>query len=134
MGGNEVTPPRKRLTEVFHEFFPAYIAMGMPYEVYWDGEPELAKDYRRADAINRRRQNEWLWVEGMYTAHALSSTVGNMFSKGNKNHYPSEPMPITENEVRERKERERMARMEKIKASFTAKALKINTMMGGNEP
>lgn len=72
--------------------------------------------------------NEELWLNGIYTAEALASTVGNMFSK-QKYKYPSEPKPITMGEIEERKERERKAKMEKIKAAFTAKALAVNAQM-----
>ena len=97
------------------------MAMGMTYEQFWDGEPSMAKAFREADMIRRRRRNEELWLEGIYTAEALSATVGNMFSKGTKHKYPSEPIPITAAEQQERREREEKAKMERIKALFTAK-------------
>ena len=105
--------------------------MGMTYEQFWDGEVELAPAYRRADEIRRKRKNEELWLQGVYVAHALSATVGNMFSKGTKNEYPTEPIPITAAEQQERKEREQKARMERIKAAFVAKALRMNAKIGG---
>lgn len=87
--------------------------------------------YRKSDEIRRRRMNEELWLNGMYTADALASTVGNMFSKGNKIKYPTEPRPITRNEIEERKEREQRAKVEKIKATFMTKALEVNKKIGG---
>lgn len=134
MGDCEVTSPQKSFTDIFDEVFPAYLAMGMSYDLFWHGEPELVRAYRKADVINRHRQNELLWLGGVYTAHALSATVGNMFTKGEKAKYPSEPIPITEEELRQRKEAEQKAKMEAIKARFTAKALRINTAMGGVKP
>lgn len=131
MGGNEVTPPDKSFTEVFEEAFPIYLAMGMTPEQFWEGSPELTIGFRKADLIRRRRMNEELWLQGIYVAEALNATVGNMFSKGNKNKYPSEPMPITEDEQRERHEREQRAKMDRIKAAFTAKALNMNAKIGG---
>lgn len=110
---------------------PAYMAMGMTYEQFWDGDVHMAKVYREADTIRRRRRNEEMWVEGMYMVEALSATVGNMFSKGTKHQYPSEPIPITREEQEERKEREEKARIERIKAKFTARALAVNTKIGG---
>lgn len=104
----------------------------MTYEQFWFFPPELAIAYRRADEIKKRRVNEELWLAGIYTAEALASTVGNMFSKGEKYHYPSEPKPITVNEARERQEREQKARMEQIKARFTARALSLNADKGAN--
>lgn len=105
----------------------------MTFRQFWYGDPELASAYRKADEIRRRRMNEELWLNGMYTADALASTVGNMFSKGNKNKYPAEPRPITRTEIEERKEREQKAKVEKIKATFMTKALSINKNIGGEQ-
>lgn len=62
---------------------------------------------------------------------ALSATVGNMFTKGQKHQYPAEPFPLTADEQQERREREEKARMERTKAAFIAKSLQINTKIGG---
>lgn len=102
----------------------------MTYEQFWDGPPELARAYQRADQIYKKRQNELLWLEGIYMAEALASTVGNMFAKGSKHQYPAEPIPITEEEQRIRRERDQKAKMERIKARFTARALGVNARMG----
>lgn len=130
MGGSEVIHSPQTFTEIFDEVFPHYLAMGMSYEQFWEGDPAMVRPYRRADAIRRRRMNEELWLAGVYTAEALASTVGNMFSKTNKHKYPAEPFAITEDEIKERQERERKAKIEKIKAAFTARALSVNTRMG----
>lgn len=102
----------------------------MSYEQFWFDEPEIAKMYREADKIRRKRMNEELWLSGIYMSEALASTVGNMFSKGEKHHYPSEPKPITEAEIEERRERDRKLREEKMKARFMARALSINANKG----
>ena len=117
-------------TEVFETSFPYYLAMGMTYEQFWVDDPALTKMYRKADEVRRRRTNEELWLAGIYVAEALSATVGNMFTKGQKYQYPAEPRPITRDEIEERKAREQRQRMEKIKAAFTARALTMNAKMG----
>ena len=117
-------------TEVFESVLPYYLAVGMSYEQFWEGDPSIVISYRRADEIRKRRMNEELWWGGMYTADALASTVGNMFSKGSKHEYPAEPKPITIQELEERKEREEKARVEALKARFTARALNLNAQMG----
>ena len=111
--------------------FPTYLALGMTYEQFWDGDSDLVKAYRSADSIRRRRRNEELWLEGVYMVEALNATVGNMFAKGAKHQYPTEPFPITAEEQQERQEREQRAKMERIKAAFTAKALSVNAKIGG---
>lgn len=115
---------------MFETVFPYYLSVGMTYEQFWDNDPSLVIAYRKADEIRRRRMNEELWLGGIYTSKALASTVGNMFTKGQKYQYPSEPEPITVSEQEERRERERKARMEKIKAAFTARALSVNARKG----
>lgn len=107
-----------------------YLAFGMTYELFWHGESHLVKAYREADAIRKRRRNEELWWEGLYTTEALKATVCNMFAKGQPFQYPEEPFPITEEEQRERQEREQKAKMERIKAMFTARALAVNAKIG----
>lgn len=129
MGDGEIvaTPT---YTEVFEEVFPYYLAMGMSYEQFWFDEPKLAVFYRKSDEIRKRRMNEELWLSGIYTAEALASTVGNMFTKGEKHNYPSEPKPITLAEIEERKVRDQKLREEQIKARFTARALSVNATKG----
>lgn len=105
----------------------------MSYDQFWYDDPNLATAYREADQLRRRRMNEELWLSGLYTAEALLATVGNMFTKGRKHEYPAEPMPITLVEIEERKERERKAKMERIKAAFTARALSMNAKRGGDK-
>lgn len=107
------------------------MAMGMTYEQFWDGEPDIAIAYRKADAIRRSRKNQELWLEGIYMVNALTATVGNMFSKGQKHQYPAEPLAITLEEQEERRQREQKARMERIKAAVTARALTLNAKLGG---
>lgn len=131
MGDGEITSPKKTFTEIFEELFPAYLAMGMTWTQFWIEEPELAIAYRKAEMIRKRRKNEELWLQGIYVAEALSSTVGNMFAKGQKHPYPAEPFPITAEEQQERREREEKARMERMKAAFIAKSLQVNTKLGG---
>ena len=102
----------------------------MSYEQFWYGVPEMAKMYRDAHMLRRKRTNEELWLNGIYMAEAITATVGNMFAKGEKHSYPSEPKPITEAEIEERREREKRERMERIKARFTARALSVNANQG----
>lgn len=131
MGDGEVTSPKRTFSEYFEAMFPVYLAMGMTWTQYWLDAPEIAVAYRKAEEIRNRHKNEELWLQGMYVAEALSATVGNMFSKGQKHQYPAEPFPLTAAEQRERREREEKARMERMKAAFIAKSLQVNTKLGG---
>lgn len=105
----------------------------MSYELFWNGSAELVILYRRADEINRKRRNQELWLSGLYVREALASTVGNMFSKTAKHEYPAEPLAITVSEQQERQERMQKAKMEAIKARFTARALSVNAQKQGRD-
>ena len=98
------------------------MSLGMSYDEFWNQNVDMVRAYRKADELKRRRENETLWVMGLYVRDALVCTVGNMFSgKGGKTHeYPKEPYAITETEIREREEREARVTEERIKANFAA--------------
>jgi hypothetical protein len=107
------------------------MSLGMTYDEFWNQNVDMARAYRKADEMRRRRENETLWVQGLYVRDALISTVGNMFAgKGSqKNEYPKEPYAITELEIREREEREIKIREERIKANFAAFAAQMMKKM-----
>jgi hypothetical protein len=107
------------------------MSIGMTYDEFWNGDVTMVRAYRKADEMRRRRENETLWVQGLYVRDALVCTVGNMFSgKGDKKHeYPKEPYAITEAEIRERDEREARLAEERIKAEFAAFAARMRKKM-----
>lgn len=103
------------------------MSIGMTYDEFWNQDVALVRAYRKADELKRRRQNEALWMQGLYIRDALLSTVGNMFTgKGaTPIEYPKEPYPVTE-EQRAEKEREKYRRMEeRMKADFAALAAQM---------
>lgn len=99
----------------------------MSYNDFWHGDVDMARVYRKQDEMNRRRQNEILWMQGLYVRDALISTVGNMFSPKNatKQEYPKEPYPVTAEQVAEIEERERKNKEERLKAQFAAFASSV---------
>lgn len=96
----------------FWEMFPVYLAMGMTAEQYWDGDPMLAKYYRKAEEIRNERRNQELWLQGMYIYDAIlcASPILRAFAKkGTKpKPYPTQPYALTAKErKREQEDRER---------------------------
>lgn len=65
--------------DIFDELLPHYMAMGMTYADYWDGEIGMKTAYRRAFRI--RMENEARiadrdnWYMGQYIISALNSVV-----------------------------------------------------------
>ena len=108
----------------------------MTPEQYWDGSPDLAKYYRKADELRRKRRNEELWLQGMYIYEALCdvSPVMNAFAKrGTKPRpYADHPYALTVKErdeeriLREKRERDKAkrymeAKMAEINKRFNSK-------------
>lgn len=107
------------------------MSIGMTYDDFWNGDVNMVRAYRKADEMKRRRENEAMWLQGLYVRDALICTVGNMFSgKDGKTHeYPNEPYAITETEIREREERANRLAQERIKAEFAAFAARMKEKM-----
>ena len=107
-GERKVHPPFRTYTEQFYEVFPYYLSIGMTYEQFWEGDPQLTKYYRRADEIQVDRRNQELWLQGMYIYEALCDVaplLHAMAKKGVKAHpYPEQPYPISERQQRKKQE------------------------------
>lgn len=130
MGGSALTyadaSPQRSLSEQFDEVFPYYLSIGMSYDQFWNDRPELAVAYRKADRLTMRRTNENAWLQGAYFNNALNAVIGNAFGKGRKKEYPRSPLPIFEDELRERRVSEQQVKTDKAKAGMMAFAQKFN--------
>lgn len=120
-------------TEVFYTHLPYYLAIGMSYELYWNGDCRLTECYRRAEEIKQRQRNQELWLQGMYIYEALcdvSPILQAFAKKGTKpTPYSSEPYAITAKQVQEKREKQEQLRFEKTKAKMAAWAAKTNAQI-----
>ena len=109
------------------------MSVGMTYDEFWNQDVTMVRAYRKADEMRKRRQNETLWLQGMYIYEALCDVapVFHAFvKKGTKpNPYAKEPYAITEEEIREHKEREARMKEERLKAEFAAFAERMKHKM-----
>lgn len=85
----EFVPYYKR----FEEAFPYYLSIGMTAEQYWDDDVELCKFYRKKAMIDLDRENQSLWLQGMYIYEALLrvSPAFNALSKKKPEPYMEKP-------------------------------------------
>lgn len=67
--------PRKTLTEIFWEAYPAYLAMGMSSDEYWNGDAQACVAYRKAHKERLELQDAMLWRQGLYVYHALCAVA-----------------------------------------------------------
>lgn len=117
MGEGLIQPdPVPSYTELFEAQQAWYLSWGMSLDEFWNGPPEFAKAYREAAILSERRENARAWREGLYMVSALNATVMNLFKrKGSRpTEYLKEPLPITEQEAKEREIRDMKLREQRI--------------------
>ena len=59
-------------TKIFEEAFPYYLSIGMTYDLYWYGEPNLVKAYRQAEEMRVDRMNYEKWLQGLYIYNRMA--------------------------------------------------------------
>lgn len=120
------------MSELFERLCPYYMSYGMTYDQYWHGDPWSLKAYKDAYNIGMRRQNEMMWLNGLYTMNALGVVIGNAFSKKGTppRKYMEQPLdvfPKTEAEEAaemEQKQKKLIAGLSAWKAIFNASKTK----------
>lgn len=129
-GSGQTAPTFNSYTSTFYDLFPYYLSIGMTPEQYWDGDPALAKYYRKADEIKRKRQNTDLWLQGMYIYEALCDVapIFHAFAKkGTKPRpYPDHPYSLTKKDREEEAKLLEQREREKAKQYMEAKMAEIN--------
>lgn len=94
------------------------MVMGMTYEQYWEDSPYLVVAYRKAYKLQREKENEEAWIQGLYIYDAFAVVLANAFSKrgSRTQNYLDRPLdifPLTEKQKRQR-EKEEYAKMQKV--------------------
>ena len=112
---------KKTNTEIFEECFPFYLAIGMSYAEYWDGDSKLAQYYRKAYQIKQEEINNNAWLQGMYVYDAISTALHNALRGLGKNNtppkdYAKKPYEF-KNKVKTEAEKAKEVEMEQEKAA-----------------
>ena len=122
-------------SDIFHELFPFYLSIGMTDEQYWDGDCMLTKDYRKAYEMQKKRQNQMLWLQGAYVYNAIldASPILQAFAKKGTKPLPylEDPIPLSKKEARELKEEKERRAYEKMRQRVIAWKEGVNKHKGG---
>lgn len=133
MGGSGVTPEQGEdlngssplfISKLFWNELPMYMSIGMTYEQYWYGDPDLPRYYLKAENLRRKRRNEEAWWQGLYVYHAILDAAPVLIPFSKKHEplpYPEEPFPQTKEEEKEQERRREKRKMEEFKASMIAR-------------
>ena len=79
----------KTYTEIFEESFAFYLAIGMSFAEYWEGDPKLAQYYRKAYLIKQEEINNNAWLQGVYIYDAVSTALHNALRGFSKQKIPA---------------------------------------------
>ena len=99
---------------------PYYLTIGVSWDEYWHGDYTRLPYYRKAYALKREEINQQLWLQGVYFLNA----IGCAFSK--EAQYPSEPLPLTEEDVRKREEKRKQTEIDNARAYMEVAMHNIN--------
>ena len=93
---------------------------GMTYDDYWHGDPMMASAYREAYIMKQKKENEMMWINGMYTLNAFSVVMANAFREKGKPavEYLSKPIELFP-KTKQEKEQEAEEERKKIADMFT---------------
>ncbi len=100
-GGYRVAARPSLYSEEFEKVCPYYIAFGMSYDEFWNGDCEIAPMYRKAHEARMNEANTLAWLQGVYVYHAVGALAPTLkaFSKGRAQAYMKEPFGFQEREV-----------------------------------
>ena len=123
MGGELLTPPTqpKSNLEILEECCSFYLAIGMSYVEYWEGDPKLAQYYRKAYLIKQEEINNNAWLQGMYIYDAMSTALYNALRGMGKNKppakdYAKQPYEL-KNKVKSEAQKQKEIEIEQQKAA-----------------
>ena len=112
---------KKTYAQVFEESFPFYLAIGMTFAEYWEGDPKLAQYYRKAYQIKQDEINNIAWLQGLYIYDAVSTALHNSLRGFGKQkppikEYAKQPYTLRE-KVKTEAEKAREVAIEQEKAA-----------------
>jgi hypothetical protein len=78
----------------------------MTPEQYWEGDPTLAKYYRKAEEIRVEKRNQEMWLQGMYIYEAIcdASPILHAFAKRGTKPHPYTEKPYVINDTQRKRE------------------------------
>ena len=118
--GGESSSTGLTIGQFIREQCPYYLQMGMSWDDYWNGDTAKLPYYRKAYALRRKEINQQLWLQGIYFSAAVGSALSSEVN------YPSEPLPLTEEDVKAQEERNRQIEIDNARAYMETAMHNIN--------
>ena len=86
------------------------MTFGMSYDEFWHDDIYKARTYREYNELLAERENQNLWLAGVYTYNAVKAAVEGVMWNGKGRRpdgYLERPIPLTERERAEEMERKK---------------------------
>lgn len=92
---------KRSFTEIFDKLFPSYLAIGMTYDQFFNDDVYLVRYYEEAEKIRNKRNNEKMWLQGLYIYNAFSVVHYNLNRKKGQQtiEYPNSPYNLFNNDT-----------------------------------
>ena len=123
-------------TEYFNDLCPQVMAIGVTYDEFWHGDPELVRFVIETEEIKQRNEvirNDLLaWNTGRYVMVGVGVVLSQAFSKSSTAKYPTEPLIAAELDDRiaeQKRERE----LRKAEADFLAVGMMLRKAPTGTD-
>ena len=71
--------------------------MGMTYDQYWYGDPQMVRAFYEANRLKQELDNQTAWLNGLYVYQAVSIALSNAFREKNAQpeQYPAKPFDFS---------------------------------------
>jgi len=115
---------------------PDYMAMGMTWDDYWNGDPQMTVAFRKMHRLKQESRNQEMWLQGMYIYEALldvSPMFHDLVKEPKPIPYPAKPYPISKTDSEKRKEQEQIENDKKIQAGVRAWKERANRVITERE-
>ncbi len=127
MGDELLTPPTQ--TKIFEDACPFYLAIGMSYAEYWEGDASLPRYYRKAYQIKQDEFNNQAWLQGVYIYDAISTALHNALrdpKKGRAREYAKQPYNFRQKEKNEQEKAKEIAVEQAKAAAWMENFVRVN--------
>lgn len=87
-GGGDSIKAFASYRDMFEEYFADYLVMGMTYDEFYNGDPNLVRAYRKAYKTKLQNRNVEMWLQGAYVYEAVSRVTPLMHA------FAKKPKPV----------------------------------------
>ena len=116
---------------------PIALALGVSEEKFWDSCPYDLKPYIKAQEITSRKNDENMWIQGMYFFNALSVVASHIINGKSREKYIEKPL-LQKLQIEEHNmnltEQEKEKYVDQVFANLIIMQSNFNRSKKGNDP